>query len=125
MTCSVIWNGNNTTEIAAFLKHDNFGHKNGELYIQTEGCLLVFKKGQQLTRIDDTVFKQDRSSAQFKSALRELLYEVSDLADIKETKLDEHMGDYDRDAWMLGRIIEASGLDIQFEWVKESRKADL
>lgn len=64
----------------------------------------------------------DKNSNEFKAALQDLLYEVSDLADIKEQNLEEHLGEYDRDAWMLGRIIEASGLDIQFEWVKHSRK---
>ena len=63
----------------------------------------------------------DKNSPEFKSVLQDLLHEVSDKADLKEKRLDEHLGDYDRDAWMLGRIIEASGLDIQFEWVKPSR----
>ena len=121
MISTIIWNGNNITEIAKFLGHEDFWHKNGDLYVQTGGCLLLFVKGQSFTKVKEIAIKQERDSAEFKSSLKKLLLEVSDMADIKETKLDEQLCEFDRDAWMLGRIIEASGLDIYFEWVKERK----
>jgi|OM-RGC.v1.036520254 hypothetical protein len=54
---TIIWNGNNIAEIADFLGHEEFWHKNGNLYVQTGECLLLFKKGQSLAKVKDVCAK--------------------------------------------------------------------
>lgn len=47
---TIVWSGENQTEMSDFIGHEDFWHKNGELLIKQDDSEIVLKKGDTLVK---------------------------------------------------------------------------